>query len=107
MMKPVAFVTDLNPFIEMVRKQRGIPEERLMARIAMDYGRGSFKVVISLFDRDQTADGLAEGEAKGRRFTGSYNTVPNRKLQVHSRYITCTLQVYFMYSTPVIPVKQV
>ena len=92
-MKPVAFVTDLTAFIEMVRKKRGIPEDRLMARVAMDYGRGSFKVMISLFDRDQPADGLAPGETKGRRFTGLYNTVNTNTLQDHCKYIAGTLQL--------------
>ena len=55
----------------MVRKERGIPEERMVARISMDYGRGSFKVVINIFDRDSTPSHLAAGEAKGRRYTGT------------------------------------
>ena len=73
MIRPVAYVTDLTGFCDMVKKERGIPDDRMMARISMDYGRGSFKVVVSLFDKDQTADGFAAGETKGRRYTGLLN----------------------------------
>ena len=69
--KPVAYATKLPEFVEMVRKKRGIPKERMMSRISMDYGRGSFKIVINIFDRDATPSKLADGEAKGRRFTGN------------------------------------
>ena len=74
-MKPMAHVRDAKKFIEMVAKKRGIPEERMMARISMDHGRGSFKVVISIFDRDAMSDNLAPGECKGRLFTGVYSTL--------------------------------
>ena len=46
--------------------------------------------MISLFDRDQPADGLAPGETKGRRFTGLYNTVNTGTLQDHYKYIAGT-----------------
>ena len=88
--KPVAYVKDVKAFIEMVRKERRIPEERMMARIAMDYGRGSFKVVISIFDRDAMSDKLAPGECKGRLYTGLYSTIfSSTKLQVR-RFVQYT-----------------
>ena len=91
MIRPVAYVTDLTGFCDMVKKERGIPDDRMMARISMDYGRGSVKVVVSLFDKDQTADGFAAGETKGRRYTGlliSKYAYTTSKLQLHCQKIT-------------------
>ena len=45
--KPVAHVTDVSGFVKMICAEREIPEENVMSRISMDYGKGSFKVTCS------------------------------------------------------------
>ena len=49
--KELVYAKDVAAFLEMVREERGIPEDEAMVRLAIDGGQGSLKIVANLFSR--------------------------------------------------------
>ena len=50
--RDLVFVKEPAKFIEHIISERGLNKEKLMVRIGLDGGQGTFKVVVSIFETD-------------------------------------------------------
>ena len=66
------YLKDPPAFIEHVIKERGLDRDKVLVRVGMDGGQGSFKVVASIFETDYDPEiTLSSKEGPGTRLTGA------------------------------------
>ena len=72
-MLDLVYLKDPVAFIEHVIKERGLDKEKVLVRIGLDGGQGSFKVVASVFETDYDPEitFASKKEGPGNRLTGS------------------------------------
>jgi hypothetical protein len=59
-------------FIEHVITDRGLDKSKVLVRVGLDGGQGSFKVVVSIFETDYDPEiTFSKNEGQGTRLTGS------------------------------------
>ena len=70
--KDLVFLKDPQVFFDHIVKERGLDREKVMVRVGLDGGQGSFKVVVSIFETDYDPEiTFSEKEGPGTRLTGS------------------------------------
>ena len=68
----IVYVKDIEKFIEHVIVEHGLDKEKVLVRVGLDGGQGSFKVVASIFETDYDPEIMfTEKEDSGSRLTGS------------------------------------
>ena len=86
-LKDLVFLKDPQAFFDHIVEERGLDREKLLVRVGLDGGQGSFKVVVSIFETDYDPEiTFTEKEGPGSRLTGS-----NRMLMM---FLCDDLQVY-------------
>ena len=71
-MRDLVFLKDPVGFIDHVIQERGLDKEKVMVRIGLDGGQGSFKVVASVFETDYDPEITFSGkETPDSRLTGA------------------------------------
>ena len=51
-MLDLVYVNNPSVFIDHIIKKHGLDKEKVLVRVGLDGGQGSFKVVVSIFERD-------------------------------------------------------
>ena len=70
--KDLVFLKDPKQFFDHIIAERGLDREKVLIRIGLDGGQGSFKVIVSIFETDYDPDiTFSEKEGPGNRLTGS------------------------------------
>ena len=68
--RPVVYVNDVKGYLEHIREHRGIPEDKVLYRLMIDYGQNSLKYTMSVMHKDASATNLVAGESMGQRYSG-------------------------------------
>jgi hypothetical protein len=70
--RDLVFLKDPASFIEHVIQERGLNRDKVMVRIGLDGGQGSFKVVVSVFETDYDPEiSFSTKEGPGNMLTGA------------------------------------
>ena len=70
--KDLVFLKDPQAFFDHIVAERGLDRAKLMVRVELDGGQGSFKVVVSIFETDYDPEiTFTEKEGPGSKITGS------------------------------------
>ena len=70
--KDLVFLKDPKEFFDHIIAERGLDREKVLIRIGLDGGQGSFKVIVSIFETDYDPDiTFSAKEGPGNRLTGS------------------------------------
>ena len=67
----LVYVKDPVKFIDYVIEERGLDKSKVLVRLGLDGGQGSFKVIASIFETDYDPEIMFSNEEPGNRFTGS------------------------------------
>ena len=71
-MLDLAYVTNPTKFIEHIIEEQGLDKNKVLVRVWLDGGQGSFKVVVSIFETDYDLEiTFSTSEGAGTRLTGS------------------------------------
>ena len=100
--KDLVYLKDPQAFFDHIVAERGLDREKVMARVGLDGGQGSFKVVVSIFETDYDPEiTFSEKEAPGTRLTGSSRMLMMAlcdDLQVCQTFIGATFPDFFFRS---------
>ena len=70
--KDLVFLKDPKAFCDHIIAERGLDREKVLIRVGLDGGQGSFKVIVSIFETDYDPDiTFSTKEGPGNRLTGS------------------------------------
>ena len=70
--KDLVFLKDPEAFFDHIIAERGLDREKVLIRVGLDGGQGSFKVIVSIFETDYDPEiTFSEKEGPGNRLTGS------------------------------------
>ena len=70
--KDLVFLKDPKEFFDHIIAERGLDREKVLIRVGLDGGQGSFKVIVSIFETDYDPDiTFSTKEGPGNRLTGS------------------------------------
>ena len=72
MKRDLVYIKEPAKFIEHIILDQGLSKEKLMVRVGLDGGQGTFKVVVSIFETDYDPEVTFKlKERPGNRLTGS------------------------------------
>ena len=68
----LVYVNNPTVFIDHIIEKRGLDKEKVLVRVGLDGGQGSFKVVVSIFETDYDPEvTFRKSEGPGTRLKGS------------------------------------
>ena len=86
-MLDLVYVNNPTVFIDHIIEKRGLDKEKVLVRVGLDEGQGSFKVVVSIFETDYDPEvTFRKSEGPGKRLKGS-NPLGNGYGGKHARNV--------------------